>query len=140
MPLLKLEHYQKKFPELRDLLPKFDSYLEAILSEAQEKGAKNFDIVPAQVAKKLNIKEGLALALLMLAEEEGIVESSYQVYCPTTDGPLGEYKSLGDIPKQIECPYHDRATVHDSYEYLVDVVFHFEPRFVEKKMAMAVPS
>jgi hypothetical protein len=140
MPLLKLGHYQKKFPELKDLLPKFDSYLEAALSAAQEKGAKDVDIVPAQVAKKLGIKEGLALALLMLAEEEGVVESAYQLFCPTTDNFLGEYKSLKDTPAQIECPYHSRETVHDSDEYLVDAVFHFAPQFFEEKNALAVHS
>ena len=140
MPLLKLERYQRKFPELKDLLPKFDSYLEAVLSAAQEKVAKDFDIVPSQVAKKLRIKEGLALALLMLAEEEGIIESAHQVYCPTTDNFLGEFRSLKDIPKQIECPYHSRETIHDSDECLVDVVFHFAPQFFEEKNALAMHS
>jgi len=141
MPLLKLGHYQKKFPELKDLLPKFDSYLEAALSASHEKGAKDFDIVPAQVAKNLHIKEGLALALLMLAEDAGIVESAYQVYCPTTDNFLGEYKSLKEIPKEIECPFHDPERVHSSDEYFVEVVFHFAPQFFsEKKRAIAAHS
>jgi len=140
MPLLRLDYFQKKFPELKDLLPKFDSYLETKLSEAREKAAKDFDIVPAQLAKKLQIKEGLALALLMLAEEKGIVESAYQAFCPTTDNFLGEYKELKDVPKHIECPYHDREISHDSDHYFVDVVFHFAPQFFEEKEALAVHS
>ena len=140
MPLLKLEHYLKKFPELKDLLPKFDSYLQSMLSGAQSQEPRVVDILPAHLAKKLHVKEGLALALLMLAEEEGIVQSAYQVYCPTTDNFLGEYKSLSDIPKKIECPYHDRVTVHDSEEYLVDVVFHFAPLVLGEKNALAVHS
>ena len=138
MPLLALENYQKKYPELKDLLPKFDSYLEDQLAKAQSEGELELDIVPARVAKDLGIREALALALLMIADDARVIDPVYQVYCPTTDNFLKEYRTLKEIPKRLDCPFHDPPVTHTSGEYLVDLVFRFAPQVLEEKKSIAV--
>jgi hypothetical protein len=140
MPLLKLGLYQKKLPKLKDLLPQFDQYLEVALTTARERLPQDFDIVPAQAAKKLHVPEGLAFGLLMIAEEAGIVQSHYQIYCPTTDNFLAEFESQDETPAKIECPYHDSETIHESDEYFLEVVFRFKPHVLETNRAVAAHS
>jgi len=89
--------------------------------------------VPVTLAKKLSIDEALALALLMISENAGVVTPKYHVLCPETGSFLGEFKSIEDLPDSIHCPYHESGEKeHGVDDYDVDLVFRFTPRVLRK--------
>lgn len=123
-PELKQKFEQKKalYPALSPYLSPLDDYLQELADASPEPR----DIVPPLVARRLSIDEGLALALLMLVNEAGLIEPQYLVYCTDTENYLESYASLKDVPPTVFCPYHDKE--HDSQEYYVELTFKFTPR------------
>lgn len=133
MPFLELESYRSKYPQLSELIAHLQVYLERELERTIEQ-LRNprlplHDVRPAHLSTKLSVDEGLALTLLMMAEDAGLVEHSYKIYCPGTNNFLGEYPLLESIPTTVRCPYHEFGEIdHDENEYLLDAVFHFTER------------
>lgn len=113
-----LEQYKVQYPSLSPFLSSLDDYLRELVAAPTAR-----DIVPPLVAKRLSIDEGLALALLMLAHEAGLIEPQYLVYCTDTENVIASYASLEDVPGTVFCPYHDKE--HDSHEYYVELTFQF---------------
>ncbi len=130
MRLDELRMLEHKYPKLGILLSKLESYLFE-LSVIKS----NPDIVPVLLAKKLSIDEGLALTILMLSDEAGLLEPGYQVYCAKTDSYLEEFPRLKDIPSNIFCSYDNEY--HDSQNYEVELVFHFTRLFQDKYLKVA---
>lgn len=133
MSFLDLDNYQQQNPnlpsKLSDLLPKLDSYLERELSQRKTAESKDEkDIVPVTLAQKFEINEGIALALLMVYENAGVVMPDYHVLCPDSDDFLATFKSPKELPETIHCPFHAPEQEHDKTEYHVDLVFHFTPQ------------
>ena len=130
MPFLELENYRSRYPKLSELISRLQVYLDRELERTFEQ-LKNpslplHDIRPEHLSIKLSIDEGLSLTLLMIAEDAGLVERSYKIYCPDTDNFLGEFPSIESIPVTVRCPYHEFGEIdHDTNECLLDVVFHF---------------
>lgn len=127
-----LDSYQKKNPDLpvkiRGLLPKLGKYLEAELARKKvDEFEPTRDIVPDTLANRLKIDEAVALTLLMIYENAGVVKPNYHVLCPDTDNFLQAFKSPSDLPETIHCPYHPVEKDHDKSEYYVDLVFRFSP-------------
>ena len=135
-----LDSFRKDYPQLSDLLSQFQLYLgrEFDRAERTNPGLPPHDIRPSHLSTTLHIDEGLALSLLMLAHEAGLVFPEYKIYCPETDNFLGAYPSLAALPPSINCPYHDDGEIeHNKTEYLTEVVFHFAmPR--QRHRAIAV--
>jgi hypothetical protein len=139
MQFLDLEHYQRQLkhdlpPKLKHLVPALNEYFATELGQRRDVNLKRRkkDIVPVTLAKKLSIDEGLALALLMISENAGVVTPHYHVLCPDSEDFLGAFKSISELPKTILCPFHDAEKVHDIDEYHVDLVFHFTPKALRK--------
>lgn len=115
--------------KIKVLLPKLDQYLQKELGRKKtDKKEPTRDIVPNTLAKTLKIDEAVALALLMIYENAGVVQPNYYVLCPETDNFLGTFKSPRDLPEIIYCPYHDPPKEHDKSEYYVDLIFRFTPK------------
>lgn len=111
-------------PALSPFLLPLDDYLQELVTASP----KPLDIVPPLVAIRLSINEALALALLMLVDEAGLIEPQYMVYCTATENYLESYASLEDVPEKVSCPYHDKEQEHNSQEYYVELTFKFTPR------------
>jgi len=114
MRFLELEQYKVKYPQLKHYLTSLDEYL----SKASETG---HEVVPALLAKKISSDEGLALALLMLADDAGIVRPRYYVYCDLKDAVISEYDTKDQIPERIYCPFDDEE--HSRQGFHVELVF-----------------
>jgi hypothetical protein len=129
-PELKQRFEQNKalYPLLSPYLSKLDDYLQELISASPEPR----DIAPPLVAERLSINEGLALALLMLADEVGLIEPRYFVYCTETENYLESYSSLDDVPEKVFCPFHGVA--HNPQDYYVELTFQFTPKALSKKM------
>lgn len=124
MHFQELEKFKIEYPSLNELIELLDDVLqEKVVSPTR-------DIVPPLLAKRLSIDEGLALALLMLVHEAGLIEPKYLVYCEDTDNIIGEYESLDKVPDKVFCPYHDKE--HDSQEYYVELTFQFTPKSLSR--------
>ena len=115
----KLENSSSRYPQLSDLMESLDQYL----GETLAKRGNTQEIVPVLVAKQFSIKEGLALALLMLSEDAGLLVPQYYVYCYKTESLLEKYGDRLDIPEKIYCKYDDKE--HDDEEYYIELVFKF---------------
>lgn len=144
MTFLELESYRNKYPQLSELISSLQVYLERELQRTIEQLKSTrlplHDVRPAHLSTKLSIDEGLAFTLLMMAEDAGLIEHSYKIYCPDTDNFLGEYQALKFVPTTVRCPYHELGEIdHNENEYLLDVVFHFTERVLGiKTHAIAV--
>lgn len=120
-----LEEYKVQYPSLSPFLSSLDDYLRERVAAPVPP-----DVVPPLVAKRLSIDEGLALALLMLAHEAGLIEPQYLVYCTGTENVIASYASLEDMPSTLFCPYHDKE--HDSHEYYIELTFRFAPKALSR--------
>jgi hypothetical protein len=118
MHFRELETYRRKYRSIAARLDEFDAYLSERLHLAPDNG-----LVPIQVAKKLNVDEGLALSLMGLAHNAGLLKPCYFVYCSEVDAFLAKYPSLKSIPKYVFCPFHGRE--HSLGEYEVELTFLF---------------
>jgi hypothetical protein len=131
MPFPELEQYKRQSPRLADQLSELEVYLDEVLDRRvpYSKGLDHaaYDIVPILVAQRLGIDEGLALVLLRIFDEAGIIFPRYYVYCPNTENFLAAFNSVDDLPESIHCPYEER-TKHSIDEYFVNLVFNFSPR------------
>ncbi|GAG20045.1 unnamed protein product [marine sediment metagenome] len=125
MQFSELDKYKRQYPALNLQLSILESYLLDLLARPMSP-----DVVPALVAKKVSSDEGLALALLMLAQEADLIEPRYVIYCSETENFLSEYRSLKKVPSKVFCPYHDRE--HGSGDYYVELTFRFTPRAMNK--------
>jgi hypothetical protein len=115
--------------KLKGLLPRLDKYFEAELSN--KKAARSKDYLPVTLAKQLKTSEAVALALLMVYENAGLVMPEYHVLCPDTYNVLRVVQSPAELPETIHCPYHDPEREHDQLEYYMDIVFRLTPQAVE---------
>jgi hypothetical protein len=113
----KFDKLSRRYPQLADKLTELEQYLSDVKSRDP-----NSDIVPAQVAKKLATDEAHALALLMLADDAGLLKPRYQVWCSRKESFLNDYGSLREVPEKVFCPYDNEY--HDDQDYDVDLVFH----------------
>lgn len=118
MHFLELEQYKVKYPSLSPFISSLDDYLSELVDAPTAR-----DIVPILAAKRLSIDEGLALTLLMLAHEAGLIEPQYLVYCTDTETVIGAYPSLKDVPGTVFCPFHDKE--HDVQGYYIELTFQF---------------
>lgn len=125
MHFLELEQYKVQYPSLSTLLSSLDDYLGQLLAAPAP-----YDIAPPLVAKSISIDEGLALALLMLVQEAGLIEPRYLIYCKDTENAIAAYESPDDVPGTIFCPYHDKE--HDLSEYYIELTFQFTPKFLSR--------
>lgn len=141
MSFSELESYKRQNPQLAELITELENYLDEILERSvSHSGDFNhaaFDIVPALVAKKLQIDEGYALALLKVFDETGILIPCYHVYCPNTANFLDSFNSVDDLPEYINCPFEER-TKHNIDEYFVELVFNFSKVALDHQLALSM--
>ncbi len=120
-------------PQLSNALTQLESYLSEIFARPTRGGFNHaaHDIAPVHVANRLGVDEGLALVLLNSFEEAGIIEHRYDLYCPVTELVVDRFSSKANLPAIIRCPY-EIAIEHTADDYLVELVFNFSSRFVER--------
>jgi hypothetical protein len=133
MPFPELEKYKKQSPRLADQLSQLEVYLAEVLDRsvphAQNLDHSAFDIVPILVAQRLGIDEGLALVLLRVCEEAGIIIHRYHVFCPITENYIDAFDSKEDLPESIQCPF-EVETEHSIDEYFTELIFKFSFSFI----------
>ncbi len=118
--------------KLKGLLPHLDKYFETELSNKRAaRVARSKDYLPVTLAKRLKVSESVALALLMVYQNAGLVTPEYHVLCPDTYNVVGVFKSPAELPETVTCPYHDSEQEHDRLEYYMDIVFHLTPQAIE---------
>ena len=141
MPFPELEKYKKQYLRFAGLLSQLENYLAEVLDRSvpnlQNLDHASFDIVPVLVAKSLGVDEGIAVALLGVCEEAGVLVSCYHVFCPTTDIYITSYNSKAELPEEIPCPF-EVETEHSIEEYFVELIFNFSPTFIrDHKLVMS---
>jgi hypothetical protein len=116
-----LNKLEGKFPE--ELIQRMDGYL----SEVRQR-PRGFEehVVPSLMAKRLNIPEAQALTMLYIADQAGVVNPIFRLYSPEDlNEPIGEYKSLKEVPNEIRRPETDALESLGKEDLLVDLVFKF---------------
>jgi hypothetical protein len=133
MPFPELDPYRHQLPQLSNALTQLESYLSEVFARPTRGGFDHaaHDIAPIQVANRLEVDEGLALVLLNCFKEAGIIDQHYDVYCPVTELFVDRFSSKTNLPAVIRCPF-EVATEHTIDDYLVELVFSFSSRFVER--------
>jgi hypothetical protein len=67
------------------------------------------------------VSEADALGLLTLFEDAKIVQHRYDLMCVPTSAVIASFKSLNEIPNEIECRYC--GDEHDGERLRVELVF-----------------
>lgn len=141
MPFPELEPYKEHYPRIAELLAHLERYLEEVRQRpipAASFDHAAFDLVPVLVAKSLGIDEGLALVLLRICEEAGLVVHRYDLYCPNFNQLIESFYSKEDLPDSIDCPF-EAGTEHTVEEYFVELVFRFTSRASsDQKLAISM--
>jgi hypothetical protein len=151
MSFPELNPYKNKSAEMARLLTKLEEFLQEVLSRplvlqplksrhenlSAIRESQNHAIHPRRVAHYLGVSEPLAIAMLRVCDEAGILEPRYDVYCPETQGFIASFYSPDDLPDNITCPNHDNFVEHSVDEYLVDFMFVFTLEPIVKHYAAA---
>lgn len=136
------EKYKRQSPHLAEKLSQLEDYLAEVFDRqvphAKDLDHAAFDIVPILVAQSLGIDEGLALVLLRVFEEAGVIVHRYHVFCPVTENYITSFDSKADLPENIQCPF-EVETEHSINEYFTELIFNFSPSFIrDHKMVVSV--
>ena len=127
MQFQELERFRLSHSKWSSLIQSADEYLFKVLTESSGKG----DVVPSILARKLNISETDATALLYLFQQAGLICPQYDVYCPETEKFIRSFESKEQIPDELYCRHHDGRTFHQKDEVLVEIVFGFTSKALE---------
>ena len=130
MQLKELEKLKAQYPQLVEVLSKYDNYLREL-----SKKTTNPDIVPVMVARRLSVTEARATALLSWLSDEGLLQPSYLVYCAKNDYFLNQYTNIRDIPQEIDCPIDNEK--HDIDDCNIQLIFQFTDLFHKRYPAFA---
>lgn len=132
MPFPEIAKIQSKCPpQLAGHITSLESIFDELLlgrspssSCAAPEGAeaREVEVTPALIAKRLKVDEGLALVLLGEVEKAGLLTHRYDVICPTLDKLLASYETVDELPGEISCPL-ENETAHSIKEYFVELIF-----------------
>jgi hypothetical protein len=115
MPSKKLENFSRRNPQVAPYVQKLADYIRWLSEQGIE------ELVPRVAAVQLSISEADTLGLLSVFQDAGLVEPRYQLVCKPTGSVLGSYRSLKEIPDEIECNVCGKK--HDAEDLRVDLVF-----------------
>lgn len=122
MRLRELEKLKTKYPQLEEVLYKYEDYLFELFAKPITP-----DIYPETVAKRLSITEARAIVLLDSLVDSRLLTPWYLVNCPNTGFFLHEYSIIKDIPSEIDCPADSK--LHDIDDCEISLVFRFTEFF-----------
>jgi hypothetical protein len=115
MPLSKLEAVKQKYPRVAKQLDDLFAYLSA----QQQNGITDF--LPKLTAVKLNTSEAVALGLLRVFEDAGILSHEYHILCKRTGALIAALPSLSNIADSYECNFC--GDEHGIDDLKVELVF-----------------
>ena len=126
MPLGELREQCRKLPQLT-------VECEGLLRFLQKRAATPSQLFsPEQLAGQIHIDSELATALLMMADNAGLVRPKYVSYCPEHDVAIHVADRLSGVPEWIDCPYH--GTRHRRDELRTEL--QFELRHPEELLTL----
>lgn len=143
MPFPELEQYKCQDVEVASLLTSLEDYLVEVLHRPPHDLQSFYkhpthDINPLWVANKVGVSVERAYALLYMCLKAGIITPRYDIYCPQVREIICSVYSPDDLPREVECHYHDFETEHSIDDYEVMLFFQFAPRLVQGDLKMAV--